>query len=161
MLKGGWSLERNISLRSAARAEHALKASGHDVVGIDVDLELIDRLRESKIDVAMLALHGRGGEDGTVQEILELVGIPYTGSRIAACIHCADKALTKHELIRADVPTPDFYAFNSAAFKELGAAKALPDVEERLKFPVVVKPASRVQHLVFGSPLALRTFRRR
>ena len=75
-----------------------------------------------KPDVAFVVLHGRGGEDGTVEELLELVGVPYTASRPSACSRCMDKVRAKHELRGAGLPTPDFYAFSEAAFKELGAA---------------------------------------
>ncbi|HET6547501.1 MAG TPA: D-alanine--D-alanine ligase, partial [Solirubrobacter sp.] len=76
VLKGGSSLERTVSLRSGARVEDALARLGHDVVPIDVGADLVDRLVASAPDVAFVALHGRGGEDGTVQELLELVGVP-------------------------------------------------------------------------------------
>ena len=79
VLKGGRSLERQISLKSGARVQDALERLGHEVVGIDVGHDLVERLREAAPDVAFVALHGRDGEDGTVQELLEAVGIPYTG----------------------------------------------------------------------------------
>jgi D-alanine-D-alanine ligase len=141
VLKGGRSLERQVSLRSGARVEDALERSGHDVIAIDVGHDLVARLRDATCEVAFVALHGRDGEDGTVQELLELVGIPYTGSGISACIRCSDKVLAKHLMHDAGIPTPDFYAFGETAFKELGAADALPAIEERLEFPIVVKPA--------------------
>ncbi len=100
--------------------------------------------------MAFVALHGRGGEDGTVQELLELLGIPYTASGPFACIRCMDKVLAKHALRDAGVPTPDFYAFSQAAFEELGAARALPAIEKRLDFPIVVKPAGQ------GSALGIK-----
>jgi D-alanine-D-alanine ligase len=143
VLKGGRSLERQVSLRSGARVEDALGRLGHDVVPIDVGNDLVDRLERERPDVAFVALHGRGGEDGTVQELLELLGVPYTASGPSACIRCMDKVLAKHELIGAGIPTPDFHAFSQAAFGELGAAKALPLIEERLEFPIVVKPAGQ------------------
>jgi D-alanine-D-alanine ligase len=143
VLKGGRSLERQVSLRSGARVEHALQRLGHEVVPIDVGPDLVDRLQDVRPDVAFVALHGRGGEDGTVQELLELVGVPYTASDPSACTRCMDKVIAKHELRAAGLPTPDFYAFSQAAFEELGAGKALPAIEERLAFPVVVKPAGQ------------------
>jgi D-alanine-D-alanine ligase len=143
VLKGGPSLERQVSLRSGARVEDALERLGHDAVPIDVAADLIERLEAQRPDVAFLALHGRGGEDGTVQELLDIVGIPYTGSGVLACMRSVDKVLTKHLLIEADLPTPEFFAFSETAFRELGAAEALPAIEERLAFPIVVKPASQ------------------
>ena len=150
VLKGGTSLERPVSLRSGARVEDALARLGHDVLPIDVGADLVDRLQAARPDVAFVALHGRGGEDGTVQELLELVGIPYTASRPGACIRCMDKVVAKHALRDAGVPTPDFYAFSQAAFEDLGAARALPAIEERLDFPIVVKPAGQ------GSALGIK-----
>jgi D-alanine-D-alanine ligase len=142
VLKGGRSLERQVSLKSGARVEDALERLGHDVIGIDVGHDLVERLRESAPEVAFVALHGRDGEDGTVQELLEILGIPYTASGVSACIRCADKVLAKHAMLDAGIPTPDFFSFNETAFKELGAADALGAMEERLAFPIVVKPVS-------------------
>jgi D-alanine-D-alanine ligase len=150
VLKGGRSLERQVSLRSGARVEDALHRLGHEVVPIDVGADLVDRLLSVRPDVAFVALHGRGGEDGTVQELLELVGVPYTASGPSACSRCMDKVVAKHELRGAGLPTPDFYAFSQAAFEELGAARALPALEERLDFPIVVKPAAQ------GSALGIK-----
>lgn len=150
VLKGGRSLERNVSLRSGARVEDALEHLGHEVVGIDVGGDLVARLRDTAPDVAFIALHGRDGEDGTVQELLELMGIPYTGSGVSACVRCWDKVLAKHLMRAAGIPTPDFYAFSETAFRELGAGEALPAIEERLAFPVVVKPAEQ------GSALGIK-----
>lgn len=150
VLKGGRSLERGVSLRSGARVEEALARLGHEVLPLDAGHDLVDRLRALRPDVAFIALHGPYGEDGTVQELLEAMGIPYTSSGVSACIRCADKVLAKHELRDAGIPTPDFFAFSETAFKELGAAQALPEIEERLAFPIVVKPAGQ------GSALGIR-----
>src|SRR3989440_11516846 len=150
VLKGGRSLERQVSLRSGARVEDALERLGHEVLPIDVGADLVDRLRAESPDVAFVALHGQFGEDGTVQELLEVVGVPYTASGVSACVRCAVKVLAKHAMRDAGIPTPDFYAFNETAFKELGAAGALPEIEERLDFPIVVKPASQ------GSALGIK-----
>ena len=143
VLKGGPSLERQVSLRSGARVEDALERLGHETVPIDVAADLIEQLEAQRPDVAFLALHGRGGEDGTVQELLDIMGIPYTGSGVLSCMRSVDKVLTKHLLIEAGLPTPEFFAFSETAFRELGAAEALPAIEERLAFPIVVKPAAQ------------------
>jgi D-alanine-D-alanine ligase len=150
VLKGGRSLEREVSLRSGARVEDALKRLGHEVHGLDVDHDLVRRLRALAPDVCFLAMHGRDGEDGTVQELLEILGLPYTGSGVSACIRCSDKVLAKHHMLDAGLPTPDFVAFTETAFKQLGAAEALGEIEARLGFPMVVKPADQ------GSALGLR-----
>jgi D-alanine-D-alanine ligase len=150
VLKGGRSLERQVSLKSGARVEDALEGLGHEVISIDVGADLVERLMSAQPEVAFVALHGRDGEDGTVQELLEAMGIPYTGSGVSACIRASDKVLAKHAMRDRGVPTPDFYAFNDTAFKELGAAQALPAIEERLQFPIVVKPAGQ------GSALGIK-----
>jgi D-alanine-D-alanine ligase len=150
VLKGGRSLERQVSLRSGARVEDALGQLGHSVVSIDVGADLVSRLTDAEPDIAFVALHGRDGEDGTVQELLEIMGIPYTGSGVSACIRAADKVLAKHAMRDQGIPTPDFYAFNETAFRALGAGDALPAIEDRLQFPIVVKPASQ------GSALGIK-----
>ena len=150
VLKGGRSLERQVSLRSGARVQDALERLGHQVVAVDVGSDLVARLSEASPELAFVALHGRDGEDGTVQELLDVLGIPYTGSHVSACIRAADKVLAKHAMLDAGIPTPDFYAFSETAFRELGAAQALPAIEERLQFPIVVKPASQ------GSALGIK-----
>ena len=98
MLKGGRSLERQVSLKSGARVEDALERLGHEVTPIDVGADLVDRLSADRPDLAFVALHGRDGEDGTVQELLEVMGIPHTGSGVSACIRAADKVLAKHAM---------------------------------------------------------------
>ncbi len=143
VLAGGRSLERGVSLRSGARVEDALRSLGHDVVAVDPGADLVGRLKQERPDVAFISLHGPGGEDGTVQELVEILGIPYTGPGIAACVRSMDKVVTKHAMRAAGIPTPDWVAFNSTAFRELGAADALEEIEARLGFPLVVKPASQ------------------
>jgi D-alanine-D-alanine ligase len=150
VLKGGRSLERQVSMRSGARVEDALASLGHDVVGLDVGADLVTALRGHRPDAAFIALHGQGGEDGTVQELLEILAIPYTGPGVRACIRSIDKVAAKHELRAAGVPTPDWAAFNAVAFRELGAADALQEIEANLGFPLVIKPASG------GSSLGVR-----
>jgi D-alanine-D-alanine ligase len=143
VLKGGNSLERTVSLRSGARVQTALGRLGHEVIAIDADPQLVGRLHEVGPDAAFVALHGRDGEDGTVQGLLEAIDIPYTGSGPSACMRCTDKALAKHLMREARIPTPDFHAFKESSIKELGVAASLPDIERKLGFPMVVKPASQ------------------
>jgi D-alanine-D-alanine ligase len=150
VLKGGRSFERQVSLKSGARVGDALERLGHQVIPIDVGAELVSRLTEAAPDIAFVALHGPEGEDGTVQELLEAMGIPYTGSGVSACIRASDKVLAKHAMRDHGIPTPDFFAFSETAFKVLGAAQALPAIEQRLEFPIVVKPAGQ------GSALGIK-----
>ncbi len=155
VLKGGRSLERQVSLRSGARVEDALAQSGHEVIPIDAGDDLVRRLKEASPDVAFVALHGADGEDGTVQELLEILGIPHTGPGVSACRKAMDKAQAKQELREAGIPTADWVSFSQTAFAELGAADALDEIEERLGFPLVVKPARG------GSALGVRFARSR
>src|SRR4051794_19710240 len=141
VLKGGRSLERGVSLRSAARVEDALERLGHEVLPLEADGELVKRLGEERPDVAFVAMHGVGGEDGTAQELLEILGIPFTGPGVAACARCMDKVQAKQAMREAGLPTPDWFAFNETAFRELGAADALGQLEQGLGFPLVVKPS--------------------
>jgi D-alanine-D-alanine ligase len=150
VLKGGRGLERQVSLRSGARVEDALESLGHDVLPIDVGADLVATLKSERPDVAFVALHGPGGEDGTVQELLEILRIPYTGPGVRACIRSIDKVAAKHELRAAGIPTPDWAAFNALAFRGLGAAEALEEIEQGLGFPLVIKPAAG------GSALGVR-----
>jgi D-alanine-D-alanine ligase len=150
VLKGGRSLERQVSLRSGARVQDALERLGHEPIPIDVGADLVEQLQQTGPEIAFVALHGRDGEDGTVQELLDTLAIPYTGSGVSACIRAADKVLAKHAMRDRDIPTPDFFAFSETAFNDLGAAQALPALEQRLGFPIVVKPASQ------GSALGIK-----
>jgi D-alanine-D-alanine ligase len=143
VLKGGDSLERTVSLRSGARAQSALRQLGHEVVAIDAGPDLVTQLLEAQPDAAFVALHGSDGEDGTVQGLLEAIGIPYTGSGPAACMRCTDKALAKYLMREAGIPTPEFAAFKESAIKDLGVAAALPGLERSIGFPLVAKPASQ------------------
>src|SRR5665811_64800 len=162
VLKGGRSLERNISLKSGARVEKALREQGYSVEGIDVDESLVNQLKDLKPDAAFIAMHGRSGEDGTVQELLDILNIPYTGSDVLPSIRCMDKVLSKHSFIADGIPTPPFYAFNRDAFQELGAVDTMPIIGKELGFPIVVKPAAqgsalgiRFAHTVSEMPAAL------
>jgi D-alanine-D-alanine ligase len=140
---GGDSLERKVSLRSGAHAQDALRRLGHETAAIDAGPELVGQLCALRPDAAFVALHGGEGEDGTVQELLEAIGIPYTGSGPAACVRCADKVLAKHLMREAGIPTPDFRPLHESSIKRLGAAAALKDIETALGFPLVVKPAGQ------------------
>ena len=141
VLKGGRSLERGVSLRSGARVEDALERLGHEVVALDAGGDLVKRLRGERPDVAFVALHGVGGEDGTTQELLEILGIPFTGPGADACARCIDKVAAKATMRAAGIPTPDSFAFTQTAFRELGAADALGELRGALGFPLVVKPS--------------------
>ena len=150
VLKGGRGLERQVSLRSGARVEDALASLGHEVLPIDVGADLVATLRAERPEVAFIAVHGTGGEDGTLQELLEILSIPYTGPGIRGCMRSIDKVIAKEELRAAGVPTPEWAAFNAYAFRELGAAETLEEIGAALGYPLVIKPAAG------GSSLGVR-----
>jgi D-alanine-D-alanine ligase len=133
---GGTSAERDVSLRSGGAVVRALKLLGYDVAGIVME-DLVDlgrRLRRSDIDVAFLALHGRYGEDGCVQGMLEMLGIPYTGSGVLSSALCMDKVKSKEMFRLHNVPTPPYYGI------EAGWIGSLDEQHGSFGFPVVVKP---------------------
>ena len=141
VLKGGRSLERSVSLRSAAQVQEALQRLGHDVVGIDAGEQLVAELLAHAPDAVFIAMHGPEGEDGTLQGILEALGLPYTGSRPAACMRATNKLLAKLLMLEAGIPTPAFHSLRERSIKEWGAGAALERIHQDLGVPLVVKPA--------------------
>ncbi len=141
MLAGGRSLERSVSQLSGARVEGALRRLGHEVQILDADRRLGAALQTGGYDCAFIALHGRGGEDGTVQELLELAGLPYTGATPLACARSCDKALAKEALRAAGLPTPPSVTVSAESVRGLGADALLDRIAERVGLPLVVKPA--------------------
>ncbi len=139
VIMGGTSAEREVSLRTGEGVAEALEERGHDVVRISYGAATrgIDELiRAANIDVAFLALHGRGGEDGCIQGLLELFGIPYTGSSVLASALAMDKLKAKELFRLHNVPTPPYYV---AAESDLAD---LEDVHGSFGFPAIVKPRS-------------------
>jgi D-alanine-D-alanine ligase len=139
--RGGTSIEREVSLRGARRVSAALRAAGHEVSEIEIDHTLIERVRELAPAFVFIVAHGRSGEDGSLQALLELLGVAYTGSDSLSSALCLDKILAKRLLVRAGLRTPAFHAFSRRAFQDLGAAAVFDDVMNRLGAQVVVKPA--------------------
>lgn len=133
VLYGGTSSERDVSLKSGAAVLNALTAQGIDAQGIDVAADLPKRLMAERYDRAFIVLHGRLGEDGCVQGLLEVLGIPYTGSGVTASAIAMDKVLSKAVWQSASVSTPDFVLL--ASEDALGSAVSLG-------FPLIVKPVS-------------------
>jgi len=131
VLQGGRSAERDVSLRSGAQVAGALRGRGHDVAQVDLDDDVWDRLRDGGFDCVFIALHGRLGEDGTVQGMLELLGLPYTGSGVLASALCIDKTRTNRLLAAEGFRIPDF---------EESAGDDAEALAERYGLPVVVKP---------------------
>jgi D-alanine-D-alanine ligase len=141
VLKGGRSLERAVSMRSGAQVQAGLQRLGHEVHGIDAGTGLVGELLELRPDVVFVALHGREGEDGTIQSLMESLDLRYTGSGPSACVHCTDKMLAKHLMREAGIPTPVFRALREPSIRDFGAGAALGAIEADLGFPMVVKPA--------------------
>lgn len=143
LLLGGRSHERGVSLRSGARVTEALLGLGHEVEPFDLGAELVSRLESFGPDVAFIALHGTEGEDGTVQAMLELLGIPHTGPGVVACQRCMDKSLAKFIFREHGIPTPDWVTYSEAAIRDFGAAATFSRAVERVGLPLVAKPASQ------------------
>ncbi|ATH83516.1 D-alanine--D-alanine ligase [Pseudomonas sp. KHPS1] len=133
VLFGGKSAEREVSLKSGNAVLSALQAAGVDAFGIDVGDDFLQRLASEKIDRAFIVLHGRGGEDGSMQGLLECAGIRYTGSGILASALAMDKLRTKQVWHSLGLPTPRHAVLTSQADCEAAAAE--------LGFPLIVKPA--------------------
>jgi D-alanine-D-alanine ligase len=135
VLMGGISAERDVSVRSGEAVVDALRALGHEVLPIYVDRDIDRVLRATPMDLAFLALHGRYGEDGCLQGLLEWLGIPYTGSGVLASALAMDKLKAKELFRLHNVPTPPYY--------DLVGPVTPTELEERhgsFGFPVMVKP---------------------
>ena len=137
VVMGGSSAEREVSLNSGRAVAQALEDAGHDVMRVELgpDSDAWQKLRGAKLDVAFLALHGRLGEDGCVQGMLELLGVPYTGSGVLASALAMDKLKSKELFRLHNVPTPPYYVVDSSEHLD-----DLREVHGGFGFPVVVKP---------------------
>lgn len=133
VLMGGWSNEREISLKSGGMVLAALRRAGVDAHGIDVGRDVLDVLRKGGYDRAFIVLHGRGGEDGVIQGALELLGLPYTGSGVLGSAVGMDKLVTKRLWSGASLPTPAYAVLKPDS--DFGA------IAESLGLPIIVKPA--------------------
>ena len=132
VLMGGWSAEREVSLMSGAGVADALESRGHRVTRIDMDRNLAARLTEAKPDIVFNALHGTPGEDGTVQGMLDLMGIRYTHSGLVTSVIAIDKVLTKQALVPHGVPMPGGRIVKSADLFE----------RDPIPRPYVLKPVN-------------------
>ncbi|MEN8128691.1 MAG: D-alanine--D-alanine ligase [Pseudomonadota bacterium] len=132
VLMGGWSAERDISLKTGKAILAALRSQNVDAEGIDVDREVLGQLAGRGFARAFIALHGRGGEDGVIQAMLELLGLPYTGSGVLASALCMNKLMTKRLWLGAGLPTPPFVLLENGFDPDTVIAQ--------LGMPVIVKP---------------------
>lgn len=137
VLQGGRSAEREVSLHTGTQVGAALETLGHDVVTVDAaDEDFIEQIKAARPDVVFICLHGRLGEDGTVQGLLELLGIAYVGSGVLASALAMDKVMSKNVYACSGIPTPDYIALVR------GEAWDAADITRRLGPKTVVKPAN-------------------
>jgi D-alanine-D-alanine ligase len=142
VIAGGRTPERDVSLRGGHRVHAALGALGHDAFLVDpAEDKLVAALRERAPDLCWLGLHGKEGEDGTVQRLLDVLQLPYTGTAAFDCELTFDKTLAKDVLDRAGVPTPAWVVIEGAALRDLGGGAALSIAIERIGLPCIVKPS--------------------
>ena len=134
-------MERDVSFVTGRRVRHALERLGHEVHPLDIEASTTETLIELAPDATFISLHGPGGEDGTVQALLETLDIPYTGSGPLSSIRCMDKDYAKRALRAAGIQTPSFRTFLRRAVNDMGAAAALGVAADSLGYPLVVKPA--------------------
>ncbi|MCD6429871.1 MAG: D-alanine--D-alanine ligase [Deltaproteobacteria bacterium] len=140
VLYGGLSAEREVSLKSGKAVGLALQELGYLVTLIDVDRQVVERLKESRIEAVFIALHGAYGEDGTIQGVLEYLKIPYTGPGVMGSSIAMNKVMSKRVLLSHDIPTPD-YTVPGAGEGEIAVPPG--------GYPLVVKPVAE------GSSLGL------
>jgi D-alanine-D-alanine ligase len=132
VLYGGISSEREISIKSGKAVLNALKKMSLRAVGIDVNRNVAEKISKENIDIAYIALHGPMGEDGTIQGMLEIMDIPYTGCGVLASSASMDKDVSKKLFRCSEIPTPDWTVI-----------KQFEPVADIKKYPVVVKPVSQ------------------
>ena len=132
VLMGGWSAEREVSLNSGAAVLNALTRQGINAIGVDVDRDICKQLKEADYSHVFNVMHGRGGEDGVVQGVLELLKIPYTGSGVLGSALAMDKLRCKQIWQASSLTTPEYIELNSAEDCDVAL--------EQLGLPMMVKP---------------------
>ena len=140
VLSGGLSHEREVSLRSGRRVSDALRESGCDVVESDLDAHLLARVADEAPDLVWPLLHGASGEDGSVRDVLDVVGVPYVGADAAACRRAFDKPTANDLVAAAGIAVPASVSLPHSLFRELGAGVVLDALVSRLSLPLAVKP---------------------
>lgn len=141
VLMGGASSEREVSLRSGKAVLDALLKLGYEAEGLDPKPEALAEIPEKKPDLVYIVLHGKFGEDGTIQGYLDLLGIPYTGSGVACSAICMDKILTKKLLGYEGLPTADFVTFHKNSFDS--GSLVVDSLVKKLGLPLVIKAATQ------------------
>ena len=142
VLMGGTSGEREVSLKSGAAVSEALEALGHDVLIVDVGEDVVGQMvaLQDKVDMAFITLHGRLGEDGTIQGLLELLAIPYIGSGVMASSMAIDKAMSKLIFRANAIPVAEDVMVKAREIRTLGVARVAEGIARDLGFPSIVKP---------------------
>jgi D-alanine-D-alanine ligase len=140
VLYGGWSSERQISIQTGTAILESLKTMGLEAKGYDINKGFLKNISHKDIDVAYIALHGEGGEDGCIQSILEFLDIPYTGSNVLSSSLCMNKYYSKLLFESGKIPTPKFQYFK---LKELGEESSIENLSKDILYPVIVKAVSQ------------------
>ncbi len=149
VIMGGWSSEREISLRSGKNVYESLKRQGFNCVAIDIGKNFTWHIEQAKIDIAFIILHGKPGEDGTIQGFLELKGIPYTGSGVMASAVGMDKITSKRLFESVKIPTPRYVPI----FKDSDIKSCIRKAEKKFGYPMMLKPRYE------GSSVGIELFR--
>ncbi len=139
VLMGGRSAEREVSLRTGEAVYNALKTKGYTAVKIDVDYDVVEKIKAEGIELAFLTLHGKYGEDGTIQGILEMLDIPYTGSGVLASALAIDKIATKKMLLFEGLPTPRYILAERKKAEIDGLEATGEQIYHEMGLPLVIK----------------------
>ena len=141
IITGGQLHEREVSLRSANRVATQLRRFGHELKSLELDRDLLNSLRDFEPDVVWPIIHGREGEDGSLQDLLELSGLPYVGSGPKGCRISLSKPVAKSVVEKNCLPTPQSVALPQILFRQVGADTLLKEVSRHLGYPLMVKPS--------------------
>lgn len=141
ILAGGLCPERDVSIRSGRRVADALRSLGYDVAVQDTDAALLPEWDIAPPDAVIPLLHGAVGEDGSLRDVLDTLGLPYVGAGSAACRLAFDKPIAKATMLSEGAATADWIALPHSSFRELGAPRLMTAAVARLGLPLVVKPA--------------------
>ncbi len=140
LVLGGKSAEREISLRTGEQVGLALRRKGHEVIALDLDEGLVPALQRQRPDVVFIALHGRYGEDGCLQGLLEILGVPYVGSGVLASALAMDKVMSKKLFQLEGLICPRSMVIAGSELDGTSGGEVAGEVEEAFGFPVIVKP---------------------
>lgn len=141
VLMGGLSTEREVSLKSGMAIYNALNTLGYNVVTIDVGSDICEALIKNEIEIAFIALHGGYGENGSIQGLLEVLGIPYTGSNVLASALAMDKEISKKIFIYHNIPVPEFYVIRKEVIN-YDTEDILKRIDIKFSMPWVIKPTT-------------------